>query len=219
MGWLSESLSSSIGKKLVVSLTGILLMLFLIIHLAGNLTLFFGHEAFNSYAGNLEVIKPLVRVIEVLLALVFIFHIFNGVRLWYANKKAKPVKYAVNGSAKNTDIFARTTFVTGSIIFIFLWIHLQTIWYPYNVNGGEMDLYAKVTGWFSIWWYSIVYIFAIFLLGFHLTHGFQSAFQTLGLNHKKYFPLIEKIGTWYAWIITIGFISIPVYFLLFHGGN
>ena len=219
MGWLSESLNSSIGKKFVVALTGILLMIYLVIHLVGNLFLYGGHDAFNNYAGALESLGFFIRIIEVLLALVFIFHILNGFRLWLSNKGARPVKYAIKGSSKNTDLYSRTTFVSGSIIFIFLWIHLQTIWYPFRFSPVEPDLYMMVTSWFSVWWYSLIYIGAMVLLGFHLTHGFQSAFQTLGLNHKKYFPIIEKIGIIYTLIITIGFVSIPVYFLFFYGGN
>jgi succinate dehydrogenase / fumarate reductase cytochrome b subunit len=105
MGWLYESLNSSIGKKVIMAFTGISLILFLIFHLIGNLTLFAGPEAFNGYVEKLESIKPLIRVIEVPLALVFIFHIFNGTKLWLENRKAKGHKYAINGQAKNTTIF------------------------------------------------------------------------------------------------------------------
>jgi succinate dehydrogenase / fumarate reductase cytochrome b subunit len=218
MGWVWKSLNSSIGKKLVMAVTGVALMLFLIIHLAGNLSLYGGSKAFNGYVGLLEMIKPLIRVIEVILALVFIFHIINGVRLWIENKIARPQGYTINGSRKNTDVFSRTAFITGSIVFIFLILHLQTIWYKFNYSGTELDLYTITTEWFTHWWYSLLYLIAIVLLGFHLNHGFQSAFQTFGWNSKKYFPLIEKLGTIYAIIMTLGFGSIPIY-LYFFGGK
>jgi len=217
MSWVWKSLNSSIGKKLVMAVTGVALMLFLIIHLAGNMSLYGGKEAFNGYVELLALIKPLIRVIEVILAAIFIFHIFNGTRLWIENKQARPQGYSVNGSRKNTTVFSRTAFITGSIVFIFLVIHLQTIWYKFNFSGSEQDLYTLTTEWLQVWWYAALYFIAVLLLGFHLNHGFQSAFQTFGWNHKKYFPFIEKLGTVYALIMTIGFGSIPVYFFFFGG--
>ena len=217
MGWVWKSLNSSIGKKFVMAVTGMTLMLFLIIHLAGNLSLYGGQKAFNGYVGILEVIKPLIRVIEIILGLIFVFHIINGIRLWVENKIARPHGYTINGSRKNTDVFSRTAFITGSIIFIFLVLHLQTIWYKFYFTGSDLDLYVITTEWFSLLWYSSLYIVAIVLLGFHLNHGFQSAFQTFGWNNKKYFPLIEKLGTLYAIIISLGFGSIPIYFYFFGG--
>ncbi|PKL82110.1 MAG: succinate dehydrogenase [Ignavibacteriae bacterium HGW-Ignavibacteriae-3] len=217
MGWVWKSLNSSIGKKLVMAITGVALMLFLIVHLAGNMTLFGGKDAFNNYVGLLEHIKPFIRVIEVILGLVFVFHIFNGTRLWIENKQARPQGYSVNGSRKNTTVFSRTAFITGSIVFIFLVVHLQTIWYVFNFSGSELDLYTLTTDLLGIWWYAALYFIAVLLLGFHLNHGFQSAFQTFGWNHKKYFPFIEKLGTFYAIIMTIGFGSIPVYFFFLGG--
>ncbi len=217
MGWFWKFTNSSIGKKLVMSITGILLIIFLIIHLAGNLTLYWGEKAFITYAGTLELLKPLIRIIEVLLALVFIFHIINGVRVWWGNKKSKPIDYKINAKFKNSSIFSRTMIQSASIIFIFLVIHLDTIWYPYNVGTGAENLYGIVTSLFAIPLYSWFYIFAMVLLGFHLNHGFQSAFQTMGWNHKKYFPLIQKIGTIYAILMAVGFASLPIYFLYFHG--
>lgn len=222
MGWLSQSLNSSIGKKFVMAVTGISLILFLIIHLLNNLSMYLGPETYTTLVKSLDGIKPLIRVIELVLALVFVFHIFNGVRLWLENKKARPGKYAVNGSVKNSTLFSRTMIQTGSIIFIFLVIHLNTMWYSFNFGEAHAthDYYYFVAEAFnSNIIYSLFYIFAMIVLGFHLNHGFQSAFQTFGWNHKKYFPLIEKIGFLYSLAMAIGFASIPVYFLFFYGGN
>ena len=222
MGWVWKSLNSSIGKKLVMAITGICLILFLVIHLINNLTLYAGPELFNTVVKSLDSIKPLIRVIEIILALIFILHIFNGVRLWIENKKARPVNYKINGSSKNTTVFSRTAFITGSIIFIFLVIHLRTFWVSFNMGNPLAEshrYYDILVEAFQSPVYSGFYVVAVLLLGFHLNHGFQSAFQTFGWNHKKYFPLIEKIGTIYAVIMTIGFASIPIYFLFFFGGK
>ncbi len=223
MGWLSESLNSSIGKKFVMAVTGICLILFLIVHLAGNLTLFAGAEAFNAYVHTLEPFKPIIRVIEVILALVFVFHIVNGVRLWIANRQARPERYAVNAASKNSSYFSRTMLSTGSIVFIFLILHLSSFWATFNFQGhpetGEFEFFEIVVYFFSMPWYAVFYIIAMVLLGFHLNHGFQSAFQTFGWNNSKYFPVIEKIGQIYSVVMAVGFGSMPVYFLFFYGGN
>ena len=219
MGWFSQFISSSIGKKFVMAVTGSLLMLFLIMHLIGNLTLFIGEKAFTDYAGTLESLKPIVRVIEIILALVFIFHIFNGIKLWFENKSARPQAYKINAKSKNTDLFSRTMIQTGSIVFIFLVVHLQTFWYPSNFGGSHESLYSIVTGWFSNPIYSIFYVLAMILLGFHLNHGFQSAFQTFGWNNKKYFPVVQLIGRIYSIVLALGFASLPIYFLIISGGN
>lgn len=224
MGWFTTFANSSLGKKFIMALTGSFLIIFLIIHLIGNITLYFGPDAFNGYVKTLDVIKPLIRVIELVLLSAFIFHIFNGVRLWWENKKARPVNYKINGSPENTTLFSRTMFISGSIIFIFLVLHLGTFFWRFNVHDPQQladshQYYEIVVGFFQIWWYVLLYIIAMILLGFHLNHGFQSAFQTFGWNHKKYTPLIKKIGTAYAIIMAVGFASMPIYFFFFYGGN
>ncbi len=224
MGWFFKFINSSIGKKITMAVTGSFLIIFLIIHLAGNITLFFGAEAFNGYVKALDVVKPLIRVIEVVLLAAFLIHIFNGVRLWIENKKARGVNYKINGSSENSDVFSRTMFLTGSIVFIFLVLHLGTFFWRFNVHDPEglansHQYFDIVTGFFKIWWYSALYVIAVALLGFHLNHGFQSAFQTFGWNHPKYTPLIKKLGTIYAVIMAVGFASMPIYFFFFYGGN
>lgn len=224
MSSFTRFLNSSVGKKLMMAVTGSFLLIFLIVHLIGNLTLFFGAEAFNGYVGALDVVKPLIRVIEVVLLAAFVLHIFNGFKLWLENRKAKGIKYQVNGSSENSDLFSRTMFLSGSIIFIFLVTHLGTFFWRFNVYDpmGLANIHQYfdiVVYFFGIWWYVLLYVIAMVLLGFHLNHGFQSAFQTFGWNHKKYFPVIQKIGTIYAVFMAIGFASMPIYFFLFYGGN
>jgi len=228
MGWFLNFFSSSIGKKITMAVTGGFLIIFLLIHLVGNFTLFWGAETFNGYVLTLDVIKPLIRVIELVLLFAFVLHIYNGLRLWLENKKVQGGKflgkYEIKGSSENTSFSSRTMIITGSIVFIFLVLHLATFFWRFNFydpSGLANDhlYYDIVVMFFQIWWYVGLYIIAVILLGFHLNHGFQSAFQTFGWHHKKYFPLIKKIGTLYAIIMAIGFASMPVYFFFFHGGS
>jgi succinate dehydrogenase / fumarate reductase cytochrome b subunit len=223
MGWFFKFINSSIGKKFMMAVTGSFLLIFLVIHLIGNITLFFGPSAFNGYVSALDVIKPLIRVIEVVLLAAFVIHIFNGLRLWLENKRARGINYKVSGSSENSTVFSRTMALTGSIIFIFLVTHLGTFFWRFNIHdplgyATHHQYYDVVVYFFNIWWYAILYVIAMGFLGYHLNHGFQSAFQTFGWNHKKYFPLIKKIGTVYAIIMAFGFASMPIYFLL-GGGN
>ncbi len=223
MGWFLKFLNSSIGKKFMMAVTGSFLLIFLIIHLVGNITLFFGPGAFNGYVSALDVVKPLIRVIEVVLLAVFVLHIFNGLKLWLENKRARGITYKVNGAKENSTIFSRTMAISGSIILIFLVSHLATFFWRFNVHdpmglATNHQYYDVVVYFLSMWWYSILYVVAMIFLGYHLNHGFQSAFQTFGWNHNRYFPTIKKIGTIYAIIMALGFASMPIYFLL-GGGN
>jgi succinate dehydrogenase / fumarate reductase cytochrome b subunit len=223
MGWFLKFLNSSIGKKFMMAVTGSFLLIFLIIHLVGNITLFFGPGAFNGYVSALDVVKPLIRVIEVVLLAVFVLHIFNGLKLWLENKRARGITYKVNGAKENSTIFSRTMAISGSIILIFLVSHLATFFWRFNVHdpmglATNHQYYDVVVYFLSMWWYSILYVVAMIFLGYHLNHGFQSAFQTFGWNHNRYFPTIKKIGMIYAIIMALGFASMPIYFLL-GGGN
>ena len=223
MGWLFRSLNSSIGKKFVMAITGVCLLSFLVIHLAGNFTLYFGPEAFNGYVQTLDIVKPVIRIIEVILALIFILHIFNAIKLWAENRKAKPDKYAVNASGKNSTLVSRTMIQSGLIVLVFLILHLATMWYSFNFghspDPGHLNYFNVLVEWFQSPVYAGFYVFAVIILGFHLNHGFQSAFQTFGWNHVKYFNLIKKLGLLISWVFALGFASFPIYFYLFAGGN
>ncbi len=220
MGWLSESLNSSIGKKIIMAVTGLFLIMFLTVHFLGNLTLFAndGGIAFNNYAKLLRSMKFTV-IFEVGLGLLFVFHIFNGLRLWLENKKARPINYTVKGIRKNTTIFSRTMIITGSTVFIFLVIHLYSFFVKHTLLHQGNSIFGLVKTAFMDPIYSWFYVLAVCFLAFHLNHGFQSAFQTFGWTHKKYTPLVKFIGAAYAVIMAIGFSSMPIYFLFFYGGK
>jgi succinate dehydrogenase / fumarate reductase cytochrome b subunit len=220
MSSISNWLTSSIGKKFIMALTGLLLILFLVVHLINNLFLFIGPEMFNNNVAMLDGIKPLIRVVEVVLAILFIYHAYNALTLWWANKQANPDKYAINGSKENSTLYSRWMVITGTIILIFLFVHLGTLWVTYNFGMGESEeFYEVIHNLFSNPLWALFYLVVMILLGFHMNHAFQSAFQTMGWNHKKYFPLVQKIGTAIAIIFTIGFGSIPIYFFLLSLGG
>lgn len=225
MGWLTRSLSTSIGKKIIMAVTGLMLISFLFVHLVNNLLLFVSPEIFNSNVENLESIKPLIRVVEVILALIFFFHIYNAVKLWWENRKANPKKYAINANSENSSIYSRTTVWTGSIIFIFLAVHLSTFWREFNFGehlaSDPYPYYSIVADAFANPFVAGLYLIAMIILGFHLNHGFQSSFQTFGWNHNKYFPIIKILGSAAAIFYAVGFASIPIYFFVISigGGN
>ncbi len=220
MSSISNWLTSSIGKKFIMALTGLLLILFLVVHLINNLFLFIGPELFNENVARLDGIKPLIRVIEILLALLFIYHIYNALTLWWKNKQAKPDKYAVNVSNENSTLYSRWMVITGTVIMIFLVVHLATLWVTYNFGmEGSEEFYGVIRDLFTNPFWALFYLIVMIMLGFHMNHALQSAFQTLGWNHKKYFPVVQKIGTALAFIFTVGFGSIPIYFFLLSLGG
>ncbi|NOZ03814.1 MAG: succinate dehydrogenase cytochrome b subunit [FCB group bacterium] len=221
MNWFFRFMNSSVGKKIIMATTGLLLCSFLIIHLFGNLFLYGGPELFNTYVERLASVKPLIRVIEVLLALIFLFHILNSLWLTLGNRKANPVKYDVNRTRDNSSFFSRYMGITGSIIFIFLAVHLSTFWYKFQIDHEGGQFYRIVTGntvGFNNPYITGLYILAMILLGFHLRHGFQSAFQTFGIRYNKYGKLIEAIAVLFWFAIPLGFVLIPIYFGLLKGG-
>lgn len=207
---------SSIGKKLLMGLTGFFLCTYLIVHLGGNLLLFKndGGAAFDTYAEILPSIV-FIRIIEIGLFAIFFFHIFLGSYLWVKNKQARPVRYKMNKAQENSALSSRTMFLTGSITFIFLVIHMRSFWFASRFATEEhFSMYAAVKDAFANPVYSGFYVVAMFLLGFHLRHGFQSAFQTFGLKNKKYTPLIETIGFLFWLVLPAGFAAMPIFFLM-----
>ena len=208
--------NSSVGKKLIVGLTGILLIAFLVIHPIGNLLLFRndGGAAFDGYSELLPQVV-VIRIIEILLFLLILFHIVTAAYTWLINKQTRNEQYDVRKPGATSPLSSRTMFLTGSIIFIFLVIHMRTFWWTSRYEAGEhFSMYTLVRNVFSDPVYDVLYLVALFLLGFHLHHGFQSALQTFGLREKKYVTLIEWCGVIVWLLIPLGFAVMPVCFYL-----
>jgi len=216
MRWITDFLNSSIGKKIIVSFTGIFLLSFLLVHLIGNLQLFKhdGGEAFETYSHFMST-NSIIRILEIGLVLGFGVHIFNTLRLTLENKRARPVAYAVNNPTANSSFTSRTMFYSGLLVLSFLLVHLKTFFFEHRVVGSELTMYQSVVEAFKDPLYGGFYVFAMILLGLHLNHGFESAFQTLGLNNKKYTPIIKAIGLLFSIIIPAGFASMPIYFFIY----
>jgi succinate dehydrogenase / fumarate reductase cytochrome b subunit len=216
MNGTTSALTSSIGKKLIMGATGLFLCIFLVVHLSGNLLLFKNDDgaAFNQYSEFMST-NGLIRVMEIILFLGFAFHILDGLVLTLRNRSARPTRYIANSPSANSNWMSRNMGITGSIVFVFLAVHLNTFFVQQRLLETQESMYRAVvaafqTGWNG--WYWAFYLVAMILLGFHLNHGFQSAFQSLGLSHQRYTPLIEALGLLFSIIIPTGFAIIPIYF-------
>lgn len=221
MSWYSTLIKSSVGKKAVMALSGLLLCTYLVIHLIGNLMLFAGPEIFNSYVDALSSVKPLVRAIEVILVGLFLTHILLSIKLTRGNSASSAIKYDMNKAGENSGFFSRNMGLTGSILFIFLVTHLSTIWYQFQSQHDAGNFYGIVVGetvGLGNPYITVLYCVAMVLLGFHLRHGFQSAFQSFGIRYNKYSGLIEGIAVFFWLIIPAGFLSIALYFGIIGAG-
>lgn len=223
MNWFIKLLSSTLGRKLLLALTGLFLILFLVIHLIGNLQLLKNDngESFNVYAKFMTT-NPIIVTISYVNYACILIHVFWALLLTVKNRKARGVeRYAV---VKNSSPWtSRNMGILGTFIFIFLVIHLRGFWYEMhwggiptaNYDGEEVkNLYATVVEAYSKGWYVGIYVFSMLVLAFHLWHGFVSSFQTLGLNHKKYNPLIAFVGKAFAIIVPVLFALIPIWMFL-----
>jgi succinate dehydrogenase / fumarate reductase cytochrome b subunit len=209
--------NSSVGKKMIVGSTGILLIAYLVIHLFGNLLIFRndGGEAFDIYAEILPQVVA-IRIIEIGLFLLFIFHMITAVYTWFLNKRARGGAYKLQKKDETSKLTSRTMFLTGSIVFIFLAVHMRQFWFNSRYEAGaEYSMFDVVKETFSNPVYGIFYIVAMFLLGFHLKHGFQSACQTFGIRTKSYLSFIDMVGMIIWLFIPLAFASMPLYFLLY----
>jgi len=256
MSEFKQTFNSSLGKKLIMALTGLFLCTFLIVHLGGNLLLFKNDEGygFNLYANFLTHFPP-IEVIAYLLYLSILVHAVYALILTIQNRKARPVSYAtVNKSPATWS--SKNMGLLGSILFLFIVIHMSDFWFAYKYsdkvpykeyrtdlntdittsktimapspnfeksvtteNNVEIikvkDLHARVANSFSNIWYVIFYVIAMVAVAYHLLHGFQSAFRTLGWVHRKYTPIVYAIGTWlFAVIIPLGFAAMPVVYYI-----
>jgi len=252
MSEFKQTFNSSLGKKLIMALTGLFLCTFLIVHLGGNLLLFKHDDGFgfNVYANFLTHFPP-IEVIAYLLYLSILVHAVYALVLTLKNRSSRPIGYAVQPKS-DASWSSKNMGLLGSILFLFIVIHMSDFWFSYKYsdrlgykeyrtdlssgittssdftptspkfensisteNNTEIvrvkDLHARVASSFSNIWYVIFYVIAMGAVSFHLLHGFQSAFRTLGWVHRKYTPIVEFIGTWFfAVIIPLGFAAMPV---------
>lgn len=228
----SGILKSSLAKKYAMALTGLFLCSFLVGHLLGNLQLFIpgaeGQTAFNEYALFMTTF-PLVKVLSYLTYASVLFHVVDGFVLVLQNRKARPTRYAVEKGSANSGWSSRNMAVLGTIVLVFIVTHMQNFWWRMHfgdmptqtVNGQELkDLHTVVLNFFDPAVNGMalaamaLYVLGMGGLGFHLWHGFGSAFQSMGLRHEGYTPLIEKVGKAFAVVVPAAFASIPLYLFL-----
>ena len=215
-------LHSTIGRKFVVGLTGFFLITFLVIHVSINSTILLGDEGatFNA-ASHFMAYNWLIRAMEVGLFAGFILHIVMTLQLYFQNRSKRPVGYVKTDGQANSKWYSRSMALLGTLLLIFLIIHINNFWshklIHIYINGEEVtDYYTNIKETFATWYVVVFYIGAFVALAYHLLHGFPSAFQTLGLNHKKYTPLIKGLGTAFSIIVPGLFaaIALAVHFKL-----
>ncbi|KAA3614741.1 MAG: hypothetical protein D8M58_09790 [Calditrichaeota bacterium] len=223
---ISQIFRSTIGKKLLLAITGLSWAGFAVGHFIGNTTLLLSDPVpFNKYAHFLTGLGAALYVVEAILAASLLVHLFFAIKVTLENRKARPVKYAVTDSAgrESKKGFATSTMIwTGVLLIIFLVLHIGhfkfgTV-YMSTVDGQQIrDLYKTVYEFYASPYNTAYYIVMMILLGTHLSHGAWSAFQSLGLNGKRFTPFIYKVGFLVAVIVSVGFVAIPIY-IHFVGG-
>lgn len=246
-------LSSSVGKKLIMSLTGLFLCVFLIVHLIGNLQLFYQDDgkAFNDYAYTMTSFAP-IKVVSYLLYASIVIHAIYALVLTIKNKKARPVGYAAYQGSANSAWNSRNMGLLGTVLLVFIVTHMNHFWYrfhndkvpyveyrtdlmtnettvtelsaadfngyiKYIDDGTEIikakNLYKQVEFTFQEWYWVALYVIAMVALGYHLIHGFKSAFQSLGFSHIRYAGIINALAVWvFGVLIPAGFAAMPLYF-------
>ena len=218
---------SSLGRKYLMALSGLFLCTFLIVHCIGNMQLFKddGGQAFNEYTYFMTH-NPLIKIVAYVNYALILLHVINGFILLSANKKARPQAYANVDQSKSSTWSSRNMGILGTLILVFLIVHMRSFWFEMkfgsipliNYDGSEItykDMYKIVVEAFTQAWYVVLYVICMIALAFHLFHGFQSAFQTFGVNHHRYTPVIKVIGVGvFAIIIPALFAAMPLFFLL-----
>jgi succinate dehydrogenase / fumarate reductase cytochrome b subunit len=212
----SRSMMNSVTKKQVMGISGLLLCGFVLTHLLGNLTLFIGSDAFNKYAYTLTS-NPLIYVAEAGLLAIFLTHLFMAFKLIYENKVARPVAYYMREKSGRGSTFASSTMAyTGVIALVFLVIHIMGLkfgtHYDTTVNGVTMrDMYRTTIEYFQDPLHVLFYLFAVTALGIHTSHGFWSAFQSLGFSHPKYNQKLKCASTAFGLLIALGFSTLAIF--------
>jgi len=215
MNWLTNTLTSSIGKKMSMALTGLFLISFLVVHAGVNALIFYndGGEIFTKGA-HFMATNPIIRTIEVVLVLGILWHILQGLLLWRSNRAARPIRYAVVKHPPQSTWYSRSMTLLGTLILLFLVVHTSNFWIPNRAHqfryGEELPLYEMMLEKFSNPIEVVIYLLGAFSLYWHLLHGFSSAFQSLGLTHKKYIGIIRFTGNVFSLIIFLTFAMMPL---------
>lgn len=227
MKW-SEVFTSSVGKKIVMALTGIFLILFLIVHVGLNACIWAmdGGEMFNKAAHFMgQTVVP--RILEIGLFAGFFLHIIQGYMLEVQNRSKRKTGYAMSYGNRGSKWYSRSMGILGTLILLFLIIHIYHFWTPSRLGGiGNIhsleevqydgktyhNLYAEMQMVFQSGWIVVIYIIGCISLAYHLAHGFQSSFKTLGVHNKKYRHMLRGIGYGFAIIVPLAFIMMPVSF-------
>ena len=218
----SGFLQSSIGKKFIMGITGLFLISFLVVHCFINSLIFVndGGETFDlgcEFMGT----NWIIRAMEIVLFAGLLLHIFQALILTLENRKARPVAYGVTNGNANSKWYSRWMGLLGTLILMFLIIHLSHFWIQSrftdnlahtreHIEGDQITMFDRMKFVFTELWVVIVYCLGMVSLAYHLLHGFQSAFQTLGLNHSKYTPCIKMCGVAFSIIVPLIFASMPI---------
>ena len=214
-------LGSLITTKLIIGATGILLFLYLILHVAGNLLVLLGPDLFNTYAHAL-ISNPLVVPAEIGLLIIFLIHLVKAIRMTFDNQQARPDKYAKKewaGGTSQKSVASSSMILTGLVLLVFVPLHVWTFKYGahYDYGNGVRDLYRLEMENFSSPLTVALYVVAMVFVGLHLWHGVASSFQSLGVNGPRFTPTIRTVGKISAVVIAGGFIFIAVWALLAGG--
>lgn len=204
-----------------MSITGIFIIVFVAVHVSGNSLLFKndGGLAFNAYSSLMST-NPLIQMVSKVNYALILLHVIYAIVLTRKNQSARPVGYAIPGGSVSSSWASRNMMLLGIILFVFLIIHLRGFWYEMHYgnlgfdSNGNKDLYAIVVAAYSQWWYVGIYVVSMIALSFHLSHGFSSTFQSLGLNHTKYTPFIKLVGRLFSIIVPLLFALMPIYLFL-----
>jgi succinate dehydrogenase / fumarate reductase cytochrome b subunit len=212
---------SSVGTKILIGLTGLALVFYLIIHVAGNMMVFFGPEVFNRYAYTLES-NPLIPVVEIGLLLIFLVHAFKAIKMFLDNQRARPVRYVQKryaGPPSRKNFASSTMIFSGLWLLIFIVVHVRAFRYgsEYAWPGGGRDLYRLEMENFNNSWTVAFYVLSMLVVGSHLWHGASSAFQSLGVDRARWTPRLQVAGRLVAVLIAGSFIAIAVWAYITQG--
>ncbi|MDH5523914.1 MAG: succinate dehydrogenase cytochrome b subunit [Desulfobulbaceae bacterium] len=204
MGWLTSFFLSSIGKKTGMALTGLFLGLFMVVHLIGNATAFAGRATFLAYSEHLHGLGMLVTIFELLLLFALLGHLSLAGLLFLENRKARPIRYQV--VAGSSTLAAKTMIYTGLLILVFIGVHLA----DFHFSAGSRPMADTVRATLSRPWSAAYYIVSGLALALHVSHGFWSLFQSLGLEHPRYSPLIKGVAAFFSIALGLVFTLIPL---------